>query len=115
MYLPALSSESSLALYMQLYMILRHDMLANRLSSGTRLPSKRLLASGLGISINTVDSAYQQLVSEGYLEARAKSGYFVCDLGINISKMHGTVPAKPDPLDQNLSEGLPTDRKSTRL
>ncbi len=91
MYLPALKADSDLALYMQLYVALRQDMLSNRLSSGTRLPSKRLLATGLGISINTVDTAYQQLVSEGYLEVRARSGYFVCDLGINISLMDRSV------------------------
>jgi GntR family transcriptional regulator/MocR family aminotransferase len=109
MYIPALSNDSGLALYMQLYNSLRRDILSNRLSSGTRLPSKRLLASGLGISINTVDTAYQQLVSEGYLEARAKSGYFVCDLGINIhlginiQKSNSTFLTKPDPLNHNFS------------
>lgn len=84
MYIPVLNSGSAAALYMQLYESLKTDLLSSRLRIGTRLPSKRLLSSTLGISVNTVDAAYQQLISEGYLEARPKSGYFVCDLGSQI-------------------------------
>ena len=89
MYAPVLDTASSSSLYMQLYESLKQDLISALLPARTRLPSKRLLASRMGISVNTVDAAYQQLVTEGYLEARAKSGYFVCDLGAHISRADG--------------------------
>ena len=86
MYIPVLNPSTAASLYMQVYESIKKDLISNNLHTGTRLPSKRLLAAQLGISVNTVDAAYQQLVSEGYLEARAKSGYYVCDLGAHISR-----------------------------
>ena len=41
-----------------------------------KLPSKRKLADYLNISWNTVETAYEQLVAEGYIKAYPK-GYFV--------------------------------------
>ena len=41
------------------------------------LPSSRELAENLGVARNTVLLAYQQLVDEGHLELRERSGYFV--------------------------------------
>src|SRR6187551_1151364 len=48
-----------------------------RLAAGAALPSSRELAAQLGISRNTVTAAYLQLVDEGFLEARPRSGVFV--------------------------------------
>jgi GntR family transcriptional regulator/MocR family aminotransferase len=45
--------------------------------SDTSLPSSRALAANLGVARNTVLLAYQQLVDEGVLESRERSGYFV--------------------------------------
>jgi len=97
MYIPVLNPSSAASLYMQIYESIKQDLISSRLLAGTRLPSKRLLASQLGISVNTVDSAYQQLVSEGYLEARAKSGYYVCDLGAHISRADSLLSENADP------------------
>lgn len=44
---------------------------------GTRLPSSRKLAQGLGISRMTVTLVYQDLVSQGYLETLPRSGIAV--------------------------------------
>jgi GntR family transcriptional regulator/MocR family aminotransferase len=52
-----------------------------RLVPGTRLPSSRWLAQSLCVSRVTVMEACQQLVDEGYLVARERSGIFVADLG----------------------------------
>ena len=68
-------------LYIHAYTVLKKQIQSGELIAGTKLLSKRLMAEASGTSINTVDSAYQQLVSEGYLEARPRSGYFVADLG----------------------------------
>jgi len=63
--------------YMQLYDQLKQDIISGQLALGSRLPSKRLLAGELGLSLVTVEHAYALLVDEGYAEARERSGYFV--------------------------------------
>ena len=52
-------------LYEQLYQSIRDDIAAGRLPAGSRLPSKRVLAAHLGVSVVTVESAYAQLLAEG--------------------------------------------------
>lgn len=94
MYMPSLDTGADDSLYMRLYESLKQDLISGRPAAATRLPSKRLLASQLGVSVNTVDAAYQQLVSEGYLEARARSGYYVCDLGAHISRAEASLPVQ---------------------
>ena len=58
------------ALYQQIYRALRRDILSRALTPGERVPSTRALASLLKVSRNTAVSAYEQLLSEGYLETR---------------------------------------------
>lgn len=62
---------------MQLYLQIRGDIVNGILPYGTKLPSKRLIASDLGISTITVEHAYALLCDEGYVEAKQRSGYFV--------------------------------------
>ncbi|MCI2046341.1 MAG: PLP-dependent aminotransferase family protein [Faecalibacterium sp.] len=64
-------------LYRQLYEALSAQIAQGQLPAGTRLPGKRTLAAELGISVHTVDTAYQMLAAEGYLESRARSGFTV--------------------------------------
>lgn len=59
---------------------LRADILSGVLAPGEKLPSKRRLAEHHGISINTVQNAYEQLIAEGYIEAIERKGYFVADI-----------------------------------
>lgn len=66
-------------LYQQLYESLAEQIRSGELKKGTRLPGKRSLASQLAVAVNTVDTAYQMLVAEGYLEARERSGFFVLE------------------------------------
>ena len=64
--------------YLQLYRQLRADIVSGELAFGSRLPSKRLLAGELGVSLVTVEHAYALLCDEGYVEARQRSGYYAC-------------------------------------
>jgi GntR family transcriptional regulator/MocR family aminotransferase len=61
----------------QLYMGLRDVILTGGLSSGTRLPATRTLASEIGVSRTTVIEAVDRLISEGLLEAKVGAGTFV--------------------------------------
>ncbi|WP_295751334.1 PLP-dependent aminotransferase family protein [Undibacterium sp.] len=63
----------------QLYRLMRQAILDRVLPADTRLPSSRDLATELAISRNTVLYAYEQLLAEGYVEARAGSGTYVAD------------------------------------
>ena len=82
-------------LYEQIYLAIKRDIEDGKISFGEKLPSTRLLAANLNVSRFTVDLAYDQLVSEGYIQARAGSGYFVCDLSnLFMRKSDGRSPEK---------------------
>ena len=72
-----LDESSSLSLQQQIYTRLRDDILARRLRQGERLPPSRSLAGQLAISRTTVVLVYEQLVAEGYAEARQGAGTYV--------------------------------------
>ena len=72
-----LAEKGELSLYEYLYRRIRDDIAAGVLEAGDRLPSKRSLAQHLGVSLVTVEGAYAQLVAEGYVRSRPRSGYFV--------------------------------------
>lgn len=73
-------------LYDSLYVKIRDDILSGTLTAGQKLPSKRALAAHLEVSKITVEAAYAQLLSEGFIVSREKVGYFV-----------ETVPLRPKP------------------
>ncbi|WP_024301279.1 PLP-dependent aminotransferase family protein [Pseudogulbenkiania sp. MAI-1] len=75
-----LQRESSEALHRQLYHRLRDWIRQGRLRGGTTLPASRQLANALRLGRNTVLAAYDQLLAEGYLEARHGSGTYVSDV-----------------------------------
>ncbi len=72
--------EQGDALYIQIYQQIKQQIRSGSLPEDYRLPSKRQLAAQLQISVNTVSSAYSQLVSEGFLIAKPQRGFFVCHL-----------------------------------
>ncbi|MCB1366944.1 MAG: PLP-dependent aminotransferase family protein [Rhodobacteraceae bacterium] len=67
------------SLQIQLQQIVASAILSGRFSPGDKMPSSRKLARHLGISRITVTLAYNELVADDYLSARAKSGYYVSD------------------------------------
>jgi GntR family transcriptional regulator/MocR family aminotransferase len=72
-----LPETPALPLQARLRLAVVRAILDERLVAGAALPSSRELASVLGLSRNTVTSAYLQLMDEGFLEARPRSGVFV--------------------------------------
>lgn len=69
--------------YYSLYAALRDDIVKGKLKAGEKLPSKRALALNLSVSVITVQTAYEQLLAEGYVTSRERSGYFVADVGVD--------------------------------
>ena len=80
--------NDKMPLYEQLYRALKEDILSGSIRGGEKLPSKRALAEHLNISRITVENAYSQLLAEGYITSRPKSGYYAESLeSLPIPKM----------------------------
>ena len=75
-----LEERESIPIYEYIYLCIKKDITSGTLLPGTKLPSKRTLASHHGISIITVENAYAQLRDEGYIVSIEKKGYFVSDI-----------------------------------
>ncbi len=63
-------------LYEQLYETVKRDILSGSIKPGEKLPSLRSLSRDLGVSLTTVHQAYDQLMVEGYIQAKPQSGFF---------------------------------------
>ena len=74
-------------LYRQIYTYIRDEIRSGNLEAGERLPSTRMLAASLHVARTTTEYAYSQLLSEGYIRAREKSGYYVNEIE-NLSELH---------------------------
>lgn len=70
--------KSSIPLYLQLYEQIKMDIQNNTLA-GTKLLSIRKMCQEYKLSKTTVESAYNQLYAEGYIESRPQSGFFVSE------------------------------------
>lgn len=68
------------SLYEYLYKCIKQDILHGVLQAGEKLPSKRSFAKNLGVSVITVENAYEQLVAEGYIYSLPKKGFYVNDV-----------------------------------
>ena len=63
-----------------LFSSIRSQISAGLLKADEKLPSKRALASHLGVSVITVQNAYEQLIDEGYIYSIEKKGFFVTEI-----------------------------------
>ncbi|UTH29400.1 PLP-dependent aminotransferase family protein [Ectopseudomonas hydrolytica] len=79
-FLPLGTPEEGASLQGWLYESLRRAILGGRLPAGSKLPSTRAMAEHYGLARGTVQAAYQQLLSEGYLLARTGSGTRVSEV-----------------------------------
>ncbi|HOQ63517.1 MAG TPA: GntR family transcriptional regulator, partial [Clostridia bacterium] len=70
-------TKSDIPLYEQLYRFISMDIMCGRLKGGARLPSRRSLSRHLGISEQTVNTAYELLKAEGFLRSEERRGVFV--------------------------------------
>lgn len=98
-------------LYEQLYRALKADILSGALPGGSRLPSGRALAEHLGLSRVTVETAYAQLLAEGYLTSRPRAGYFVeqltpQELPPRVSEPEAQ-PPEPEPAQSRSAQLFP--------
>lgn len=76
----SLDSSGKKPLYNQLYEYIKSEIRSGRMEYNDKLPSKRKLSAYLNISQNTIQTAYDQLIEEGYIVAVPKKGFFVSPL-----------------------------------
>ena len=96
-------AENEKCLYEQIYEHIKHEIREGKLLCEERLPSTRYLAEYLQVSRSTTSFAYEQLVSEGYIEARQGQGYYVCKLE-ELYHLENT-------LSEHLTEQIPSQLK----
>lgn len=74
-----LNYRDSKPIYEQIKDGFRKLIVSNSLAANEKLPSVRELASGLAINPNTIQKAYRELESEGYVYSVAGKGTFVAE------------------------------------
>lgn len=75
-----LNKELSAPLYIQMFEQLSQKILNGTIKGGTKLPSQREFANRLGVSVNTIVSAYNLLIQYEYITPVNKSGYYVKEI-----------------------------------
>lgn len=93
--------------YRQIYAYIRDEIRSGALPCGSKLPSTRRLAKHMDLSRNTIDLAYGQLTAEGYIEAKPKCGYFVCQVEDLASLNIPVETEEEDPVQEE--EPIPFD------
>lgn len=78
-----LNARGTKPLYISLYEKIKTDIEYGNIQANEKLPSKRALAEHLMVSVITVQNAYALLISEGYVYAKEKVGYFACEIFAN--------------------------------
>ena len=73
-----LTDENGKHLYEQSYEYIADEIREGKLLAGEKLPSTRSLADYLQVARSTVELAYDQLASEGYIESVPYRGYYIC-------------------------------------
>lgn len=80
-----LDKEKNVPLYEQLYENIKNKIIQGHFKDGSKLKSIRYLANELNISINTVETAYEHLLAEGYIISKPRVGYIVNNLNNKIN------------------------------
>lgn len=114
-----ISAGSGEHLYEQIYKHIKREIRSGAFLKDEKLPSTRFLAEYLQVSRSTVELAYQQLLSEGYIEARPCKGYFVSPIeelyDLKLKKSHQKSPTgKANGFSDSLKSETSVDRHVNR-
>lgn len=105
----ALDENQGTPLYEQLYERIKSDIQSGKILPETKLPSKRMLSAHLQISQNTVQSAYNQLIEEGYITPIERKGFYVNKIDNLIrldpkkDSVKGTTHREPEKISYDFS------------
>ena len=93
----AITFSSNQPKYIAIYEQIKMKILHQQLVANEKLPSKRTLSIDLNVSIQTVQEAYNQLLSEGYIYSVERSGYYIA------------------PFDEDWKMAEPSEKQSTKV
>ena len=79
-----ISNSSGKPIYEQITNQVKAAILSGELSPGDALPSMRLLAKELRISVITTKRAYEELEREGFIITQTGRGSFVAPVGVEL-------------------------------
>ena len=103
-------------LFLAIAEAITRDITRGRLKPGARLPGTRALARELGVHRNTVDAAYQELLTQGWLQAEPARGTFVAQDLPQGMLARRSAPASMDPVAPRVglafSDGAPDPNQS---
>ncbi len=101
-------------LYLAVYRYYRDQITERRLPPGSKMPSLRTCAQELKLSRTTIENAYLQLAADGYIIAKAQSGYYVTDIADRPLPSRNTARTQDTPVKYNLSSSG-VDREGFRF
>jgi len=74
-----IAPQGTLAIYEQIIMQMKNAIVTGEMSAGEALPSIRMLAADLQVSVITTKRAYEELEKEGLIRSVAGKGFYVCE------------------------------------
>ncbi|MDD4564003.1 MAG: PLP-dependent aminotransferase family protein [Eubacteriales bacterium] len=86
--IPDFQPESAVPLYLQLYNYIKTAILSENILPSEKLPSLRSFSKRLGLSITTIELAYNQLMVEGYIYSKPQSGYYINEISSGMGSVH---------------------------
>lgn len=98
--------------YEAIYTQIKEKIITGQLQENDKLPSKRKLSNQLGLSIQTVQLAYEQLLSEGYIYSIERSGYFIAPLNPD---WHQHKAITPVPFERTPTKQVPYNFKNGQV
>ncbi|MEA4894035.1 MAG: GntR family transcriptional regulator [Oscillospiraceae bacterium] len=79
-----ISNASGQPIYEQIFTQIKNNIISGKLKEGETLPSIRMLAKDLRISVITTKRAYDELERAGYIYTVAAKGCFVAEKNIEL-------------------------------
>ena len=71
--------QGTMAIYEQIVNQLKNEIVTGELTPGEALPSIRMLAADLSVSVITTKRASEELDNEGLIRSVAGKGFYVCE------------------------------------
>ncbi len=94
-------TSHKIPLYQQLYSYIKGEIEKGNIKAGDKLPSKRTLSAHLKVSIVTVETAYAQLMAEGYITSKPGSGFYAEHMAASKPRKEG-IPPPSEPLEETV-------------
>lgn len=83
-----INRNSTEPLYVQIYKGIKKEIMEGHIQANTSLPSIRKMSEQLQVNKATLETAYDQLIIEGLIESKPRSGHYVKEIDIGFFNKH---------------------------